>query len=162
MFPTNPTKIEIQISLEPETLSVVERIICALQAAVIVSANKQNPALLEKKTETSAPAPKKPAKPKAPKPEVVAPTPTVIPAPKPDAPEAPPVVVAKTDTIAAVANRDEMLLKIGTAGAQLAKQGKGTECRALFAKYGVNSLAEVPDERLGEFAADIRALGGDI
>lgn len=100
------------------------------------------------KAEASAPAPAVTASP--------APAPTPTPAPAPKAPE-PPVSAVPTAP-AKEYSLDELL----TATAPLMDAGKISELQALMQKYGVASMMEIPKERYGELATDLRALGARI
>lgn len=77
-----------------------------------------------------------------------APTPAPAPAPAPAVPVAP----AKTYTL-------EDLL---TAAAPLLDQGKFAELTALTAKYGVKSFNDIPADKYGAVAVDLRALGAQL
>lgn len=104
-----------------------------------------------------APAPVTPAS--APAPAVTAspaPAPAPEPAPAPKAPE-PPVAAVPTAP-AKEYSLDELL----TATAPLMDAGKISELQALMQKYGVASMMEIPKERYGELATDLRALGARI
>lgn len=100
------------------------------------------------KAEASAPAPAVTASP--------APAPTPEPAPAPKAPEPP---VAAVPTAPA---KDYSLDELLTATAPLMDAGKISELQALMQKYGVASMMEIPKERYGELATDLRALGARI
>lgn len=101
------------------------------------------------KAEASAPV--TPAS--APAPAVTA---SPAPAPAPKAPE-PPVAAVPTAP-AKEYSLDELL----TATAPLMDAGKISELQALMQKYGVASMMEIPKERYGELATDLRALGARI
>ncbi len=104
-----------------------------------------------------APAPVTPAS--APAPAVTAspaPAPEPEPAPAPKVPE-PPVSAVPTAP-AKEYSLDELL----TATAPLMDAGKISELQALMQKYGVASMMEIPKERYGELATDLRALGARI
>lgn len=87
-------------------------------------------------------------------PEPVAPTPTPAPAPK--APESP--VAAVPTAPVKEYSLDELL----TATAPLMDAGKIAELQALMQKYGVASMMEIPKEKYGDLATDLRALGARI
>ena len=80
----------------------------------------------------------------------------------PVVPTAPPLIptvpVASVPTAAPTYTLD-MLAK---AGAALAGMNKYNETVAVLQKYGVQSLSELPPERYGEIALDLRALGAQI
>lgn len=104
-----------------------------------------------------APAPVTPAS--APAPAVTAspaPAPTPEPAPAPKAPEPP---VAAVPTAPA---KDYSLDELLTATAPLMDAGKISELQALMQKYGVASMMEIPKERYGELATDLRSLGARL
>lgn len=104
------------------------------------------------KAEASAPAPGVTASP------APAPTPTPAPAPEP-APKAPEPPVSAVPTAPA---KDYSLDELLTATAPLMDAGKISELQALMQKYGVASMMEIPKERYGELATDLRALGARI
>lgn len=52
------------------------------------------------------------------------------------------------------------IAQLQTACGPLADSGKLPELQKLIASFGVNSLAELPQARYGEFANGLRALGG--
>jgi len=54
------------------------------------------------------------------------------------------------------------LNQLSVAGAMLAESGKREEIRALLGKYNVPALTQLPKEHYGNFATDLRALGGKI
>lgn len=104
-----------------------------------------------------APAPVTPAS--APAPAVTAspaPAPTPEPAQAPKAPEPP---VAAVPTAPA---KDYSLDELLTATAPLMDAGKISELQALMQKYGAASMMEIPKERYGELATDLRALGARL
>ena len=103
------------------------------------------------KAEASAPVTPAPA-PVTPAPAPV--TPAFAPAPK--APE-PPVSAVPTAPA-----KDYSLDELLTATAPLMDAGKISELQALMQKYGVASMMEIPKERYGELATDLRALGARI
>lgn len=104
-----------------------------------------------------APAPVTPAS--APAQAVTAsPAPAPIPEPAP-APKAPEPPVAAVPTAPA---KDYSLDELLTATAPLMDAGKISELQALMQKYGVASMMEIPKERYGELATDLRALGARI
>lgn len=78
-------------------------------------------------------------------------TPVVAPAP---APVVPPVTAAPAFTLAQVAK----------AGAELltAKPALIPQLQELLKKYGAQTAQELPLDRLGEFAAELRAMGARI
>lgn len=76
-----------------------------------------------------------------------------IPKATPDAPVAAvPVAPAKEYSL------DELL----TATAPLMDAGKIADLQALMQKYGVASMMEIPKEKYGELATDLRALGAKL
>lgn len=52
--------------------------------------------------------------------------------------------------------------QLGLAARPLMEQGRQPELIALLTEFGVQSVAAIPKERTGEFAARLRALGGQI
>lgn len=94
----------------------------------------------------SAPAPVTP----------VAPAPAAPSTPDPATPE-PPVATVPTAP-AKEYSLDELL----TATAPLMDAGKIADLQALMQKYGVASMMEIPKEKYGELATDLRALGAKL
>lgn len=95
---------------------------------------------------SSTPAPETP----------VAPAPTAPSTPDPATPE-PPVATVPTAP-AKEYSLDELL----TATAPLMDAGKIADLQALMQKYGVASMMEIPKEKYGELATDLRALGAKL
>ena len=92
-----------------------------------------------------------------------APAPSPAPAPTSKAPE--PTSKAPEPPVAAVPTapaKEYSLDELLTATAPLMDAGKIAELQALMQKYGVASLMEIPKERYGELATDLRALGARI
>lgn len=79
--------------------------------------------------------------------------PTAAPAP---APAPAPVIPSNAPTSAPMYS----IAQLQTACGPLADSGKLPELQKLIASFGVNSLAELPQARYGEFANGLRALGG--
>ncbi|MBR3422669.1 MAG: hypothetical protein IKG98_11520 [Ruminococcus sp.] len=77
--------------------------------------------------------------------------PTAAPAPAPAA-----VIPSNAPTSAPMYS----IAQLQTACGPLADSGKLPELQKLIASFGVNSLAELPQARYGEFANGLRALGG--
>jgi len=77
--------------------------------------------------------------------------PTAAPAPAPA-----PVIPSNAPTSAPMYS----IAQLQTACGPLADSGKLPELQKLIASFGVNSLAELPQARYGEFANGLRALGG--
>lgn len=84
------------------------------------------------------------------------PAPAVPSTPDPATPE-PPVAVVPTAP-AKEYSLDELL----TATAPLMDAGKIADLQALMQKYGVASMMEIPKEKYGELATDLRALGAKL
>lgn len=104
--------------------------------------------------EPDAPVPTVPSTPAPATP--VAPAPAVPSTPNPATPE-PPVAVVPTAP-AKEYSLDELL----TATAPLMDAGKIADLQALMQKYGVASMMEIPKEKYGELATDLRALGAKL
>lgn len=106
-----------------------------------------------------APAPAAPVS--APAPTAQTPTPApATPTPEPTlAPKAPEPPVAAVPTAPA---KEYSLDELLTATAPLMDAGKIAELQALMQKYGVASMMEIPKEKYGELATDLRALGARI
>ncbi|WP_296813837.1 hypothetical protein [uncultured Megasphaera sp.] len=131
------------------------------------SAAEQHPimdAVVEKAAPAAETAPKAPEKP-APAPEIVIPAPSVpseVSVPVPSAPSVtvtPPAPAAQVPTAPAKQyTLDELL----TATAPLMDTGKLSELQALMQKYGVHSMMEIPADKYGELATDLRALGARL
>lgn len=81
---------------------------------------------------------------------------TAAPAAPAQAPQAQP---APVPTAAAPAYKLEDLQ---AAVGPLLMQGKGPQLQGLLKKYGVQRLPDLPDDKRGLFAADIRGLGAQI
>ena len=69
--------------------------------------------------------------------------------------QAEPVPIATTATTYTIS-------QIQAACGPLLTAGKGPELHSLLGKYGVDTLTSVPTEKLGLFAADLRAMGAQI
>lgn len=95
---------------------------------------------------SSTPAPETPVAPAAAAPST----------PDPVTPE-PPVATVPTAP-AKEYSLDELL----TATAPLMDAGKIADLQALMQKYGVASMMEIPKEKYGELATDLRALGAKL
>ena len=52
--------------------------------------------------------------------------------------------------------------QLAQAGAALAQSGKTEQAVALLARYGVQSISQLPPEQYGAFATELRALGTPI
>ena len=102
----------------------------------------------------STPAPETPSTPAPATP--VAPAPGAPSTPDPATPE-PPVAVVPTAP-AKEYSLDELL----TATAPLLDAGKIADLQALMQKYGVAYMMEIPKEKYGELATDLRALGAKL
>jgi hypothetical protein len=44
----------------------------------------------------------------------------------------------------------------------LLTQGKGPQLQGLLAKYGVSRMPDLPEDKHGAFAADLRGMGAQI
>lgn len=104
---------------------------------------------------SSTPAPETPATP-APATPVAPPAAAAPSTPDPAAPE-PPVATVPTAP-AKEYSLDELL----TATAPLMDAGKIADLQALMQKYSVASMMEIPKEKYGELATDLRALGAKL
>ncbi len=113
--------------------------------------NTETPATVQ---EPDAPAPETPSTPAPATP--VAPAPVAPSTPDPATPE-PPVATVPTAP-AKEYSLDELL----TATAPLMDAGKIADLQALMQKYGVASMMEIPKEKYGELATDLRALGAKL
>lgn len=83
--------------------------------------------------------------------------PTATPAPAPVSAAVPaPAIPSNAPTSAPMYS----IAQLQTACGPLADSGKLPELQKLIASFGVNSLAELPQARYGEFANGLRALGG--
>ncbi len=108
-----------------------------------------------------APAPAEPKKTRAKKAESTQALPTAAPAP---APEIMPAPVPETPVAPAPAAQTVTREACAKAAAMLGRQGKITkdQLRELITSLGANSIPEIPEEKLPELAAKIRALGGTV
>ena len=98
--------------------------------------------------------------PDAPAPETHAtPAPATPVAPAPVAPSTPDPPVATVPTAPA---KEYSLDELLTATAPLMDAGKIADLQALMQKYGVASMMEIPKEKYGELATDLRALGAKL
>lgn len=86
-------------------------------------------------------------------------TPATVQAPSTPAPETPEPPVATVPTAPA---KDYSLDELLTATAPLMDAGKIAGLQALMQKYGVASMMEIPKEKYGELATDLRALGAKL
>lgn len=124
-------------------------------AANVVPAHEPSPQVTPAEApEAPATAPETPSTPAPATP--VAPAPVAPSTPDPAAPE-PPVATVPTAP-AKEYSLDELL----TATAPLMDAGKIADLQALMQKYGVASMMEIPKEKYGELATDLRALGAKL
>lgn len=125
-------------------------------AANVVSAHEPSPQVTPAEAPAApAPAVEKATPAPATEPITLESTPNTpeIPKATPDAPVAAvPVAPAKEYSL------DELL----TATAPLMDAGKIADLQALMQKYGVASMMEIPKEKYGELATDLRALGAKL
>lgn len=107
--------------------------------------------------EAPAPAPAEPKKPRGKKAETAQalptaapaePAPEIMPAPVPEAPSAP--AITREACAKAAAN---LMRTNPTAREQL---------KGILTGYGVSSIPAIPDDKIANFADNIRALGGDL
>lgn len=118
--------------------------------------------------EQSLPTPKAPAQaPAAPKP--VPPPPPVPPMTVPQYPAAPmspaaitPTAPAAQPAIPVAAAPQYTYEQLQLAGQYLLDAGKMRELQGLLQKYGIGRLPELPREKYGAYATDLRALGARI
>lgn len=113
--------------------------------------------------EQSLPTPKAPAQaPAAPKP--VPPPPPVPPTTAPPHPAAPmmPAPSAAQPAIPVTAAPQYTYEQLQLAGQYLLDAGKLPELQGLLLKYGISRLPELPREKYGAYATDLRALGARI
>lgn len=87
-----------------------------------------------------------------------APTTQTVPTSAPTESTQEPVNAPAVSTVASSYALDDL----ARAGAELVRLGKQPELPGILAKYGISSLPELPKERYGEFAADLRGLGASI
>ncbi len=92
-----------------------------------------------------------------------APAPTSVPPAAPAAPLfAAPVSNAPAPTVP-VANAPAYTLdQISRAGAALVDAGKMPQLVTLLGKYGVRAVTQIPPERYGDFATELRGLGARL
>lgn len=122
----------------------------AAPSSSVSAVEKTTPApTTETPATVQAPSTPAPETPSTPAPE----TPSI---PAPGAPE-PPVATVPTAP-AKEYSLDELL----TATAPLMDAGKIADLQALMQKYGVASMMEIPKEKYGELATDLRALGAKL
>ena len=109
-----------------------------------------NPAMYTTPAPTAAPIP--PAQPTAP--TVAAPVPASAPIPQAQPTPAP----MPTQT----APQTYSVTDLGLAARPLMEGGRQQELIALLTEFGVQSVAAIPEDRRADFAARLRALGGQI
>ena len=141
------------VDLHPDMDAVTPAASSAPQAAPSSSVSAVEKTAPAPTTETpatvqapSTPAPETPVAPAQPAPST----------PDPATPE-PPVATVPTAP-AKEYSLDELL----TATAPLMDAGKIADLQALMQKYGVASMMEIPKEKYGELATDLRALGAKL
>lgn len=141
------------VDLRPDMDAVTPAASSAPQAAPSSSVSAVEKTAPAPTTETpatvqapSTPAPETPVAPAQPAPST----------PDPATPE-PPVATVPTAP-AKEYSLDELL----TATAPLMDAGKIADLQALMQKYGVASMMEIPKEKYGELATDLRALGAKL
>lgn len=149
------------VDLHPDMDDVTPAASSAPQAAPSSSVSAVEKTAPATTTETPAtvqePDSPVPAVPSTPAPATpVAPAPVAPSTPDPATPE-PPVAVVPTAP-AKEYSLDELL----TATAPLMDAGKIADLQALMQKYGVASMMEIPKEKYGELATDLRALGAKL
>jgi hypothetical protein len=84
------------------------------------------------------------------------PTPMQTPAPMPQAQPTPAPMPTQT------APQTYSVTDLGLAARPLMENGRQQELIALLAEFGVQSVAAIPENRRADFAARLRALGGQI
>ena len=94
-------------------------------------------------------------------------TPATVQAPSTLAPAAPSTPDPATPeppvaTVPTAPAKDYSLDELLTATAPLMDAGKIADLQALMQKYGVASMMEIPKEKYGELATDLRALGAKL
>ena len=96
---------------------------------------------------------------------VQAPIPTAAPAAVSAAAPIQPAAPAGVPTVASVpvsAAPAYTLEQLSLAARQLAGAGRMTEVQQLVAQFGVNTIAQLPAERYGDFATALRGMGAQI
>lgn len=141
-------KIVIECESFEELFEHVKRIAAGSVWDTPAPAPTPAPAEKEKKTRAKKAETAQALPTAAPAPE---PTPEIMPAPVPETPAAPAAPTVTRETCA-------------KAAAMLGRQGTITrdQLRDLITSLGANSIPELPEEKLPDFAAKIRALGGSI
>ena len=94
-------------------------------------------------------------------------TPATVQAPSTPAPETPSTPDPATPeppvaTVPTAPAKEYSLDELLTATAPLMDAGKIADLQALMQKYGVASMMEIPKEKYGELATDLRALGAKL
>ena len=108
------------------------------------------PAAVSTTAQTAAPAPL-PSAPVQPSSTAPAPSPMTVPSAQP-MPAQMPAAQPKTYSTQ----------ELGLAARPLVEQGRQQELLALLAEYGVPSIASLPEPSRADFAARLRAMGGQI
>ena len=77
-------------------------------------------------------------------------------------PSAPIVQTAPTPTAPVAPQREYSQDEIATAAMQLMDRGGQAQLQSLLARYGVESLPQLPKEQYGNFATALRGMGAQI
>ena len=94
--------------------------------------------------------------------EPVEATPTVAPVAEEATAPATPAPIPQTPAANPVLTRKYTREEIANAGSALVTQGKMNDLLALLNKYGVQSVAHLPEDQYGAFAEDLKALGAAL
>lgn len=162
------TQVTITLTLTREQLlSLLEAApaVSAAPAAALPSATTATSA-----APLSAPAPQPsmvqvPSQPAAPPAQVQVPSPLAAPPAQVQAPSPLPAVQPMQTPVqmpAQTAPQTYTVQQLGLAARPLMEQGRQQELLALMAEFGVPSIAALPEGSRADFAARLRAMGGQI
>lgn len=149
-------KINVSLEVTPEQLMKIAPLLMNDSTAAPAAPAPQiaPPAAMPQQIAAAPAAPVQPVVPAA------APTPAAVaqmfaqPAPAPQ--QAPPTIPAQTAPAAYTTQQ------LSVAARPLVEMGRQQELMQLLAKYGAASVADLPESQRAAFAADLRAMGGQI
>lgn len=150
--------IQITVEVTPKQLLMIAPLLMNDGAAASAAPAQQitPPAAMPQQIAAAPAAPVQPVVPAA------APTPAAVaqmfaqPAPAPAPQQAPPTIPAQTAPAAYTTQQ------LSLAARPLMEMGRQQDLMTLLAKYGAASVAELPENQRAAFAADLRAMGGQI
>lgn len=151
-------KINVSLEVTPEQLMKIAPLLMNDSTAAPAAPAPQiaPPAAMPQQIAAAPAAPVQPVVPAA------APTPAAVaqmfaqPAPAPAPQQAPPTIPAQTAPAAYTTQQ------LSVAARPLVEMGRQQELMQLLAKYSAASVADLPENQRAAFAADLRAMGGQI